>query len=87
MSVNFFFFFLLHIAFVLRYAEGFRKLMGEITTAAETSRVNRKQLVDAFNENLRRLIDDAVNESRKSVTLLHVYYTDVVYFFRGGREF
>lgn len=69
-----FFFFRLHIiSFVHRYAEGFRRLMGEITTAAQTSRVNRKRLVDAFSEKLRRLIDDAVDESRKSVKNLTAY--------------
>ncbi|XP_022177709.1 dynein regulatory complex subunit 3-like [Myzus persicae] len=50
------------------YADDFRRLITEITEAAETSRGIRARLVDEFHGELRQLIDDGVNESRKCVS-------------------
>ncbi|KAL5237584.1 hypothetical protein ACI65C_004994 [Semiaphis heraclei] len=50
------------------YADDFRRLITEITEAAETSRSIRARLVDEFHGELRRLIDGGVDESRKCVS-------------------
>jgi len=45
-------------------------MVNEITVAAETGRESRARMVDAFHDKLRRLIDDGVDESRKSVEIV-----------------
>ncbi|XP_060857092.1 uncharacterized protein LOC132934769 isoform X2 [Metopolophium dirhodum] len=50
------------------YADNFRRLITEITEAAETSRGIRARLVDEFHCDLRQLIDGGVDESRKCVS-------------------
>ncbi|XP_029342137.1 dynein regulatory complex subunit 3-like [Acyrthosiphon pisum] len=50
------------------YADSFRRLITEITEAAETSRGIRARLVDEFHCDLRQLIDGGVDESRKCVS-------------------
>jgi hypothetical protein len=44
-------------------------MITEITEAAETSREIRSQMVNKFQGELRQLIDNGVEESRKSVNL------------------
>ncbi|KAE9544093.1 hypothetical protein AGLY_001782 [Aphis glycines] len=50
------------------YADDFKRMITEITEAAETSRGIRSRLVHEFHEELRQLIDSGVDESRKCVS-------------------
>ncbi|XP_026816753.1 uncharacterized protein LOC113556162 isoform X3 [Rhopalosiphum maidis] len=55
------------------YADDFRRLITEITEAAETCRGIRSQMVNKFQGELRQLIDNGVDESRKCVSELAEY--------------
>ncbi|XP_060848061.1 dynein regulatory complex subunit 3-like [Rhopalosiphum padi] len=55
------------------YADDFRRMITELTEAAETSRGIRSQMVNKFQGELRQLIDNGVEESRKCVSELAEY--------------
>ncbi|XP_050426389.1 uncharacterized protein LOC126836788 [Adelges cooleyi] len=49
------------------HSEKFKTLVSDITTAAESCRATRTGLVQTFGENLRQLVDERVEESRRYV--------------------
>ncbi|XP_025203244.1 dynein regulatory complex subunit 3-like [Melanaphis sacchari] len=68
------------------YADDFRRVVNEITEAAETSRGIRSQLVNEFHRELQQLINSGVDESRKCVSEFAEYKKRVKCDFPAGSD-